>query len=108
MLNSYISYCSLSVSTFEASVTRYVYIFLFMIRRQPRYKSTDTLLPYTTLFRSRVVDEREWRRADVARIRGNGDPFGAERAHVQPYRARSRTAVEEEGDRKRTRLNSSP
>src|SRR3546814_20615353 len=29
-----------------------------MIRRQPRSTRTDTLFPYTTLFRSRVVDDR--------------------------------------------------
>src|SRR3546814_2716547 len=29
-----------------------VFVFLLMIRRQPRSTRTDTLLPYTTLFRS--------------------------------------------------------
>src|SRR3546814_13361497 len=28
-------------------------VFLFMTRRPPRYTRTDTLFPYTTLFRSR-------------------------------------------------------
>src|SRR3546814_1144106 len=34
-------------------------IFFFMIRRPPRSTRTDTLFPYTTLCRSRVVDRRE-------------------------------------------------
>src|SRR3546814_10183169 len=32
----------------------YVQYFLLMIRRPPRSKRTDTLFPYTTLFRSRT------------------------------------------------------
>src|SRR3546814_15241895 len=31
-----------------------VYVFFLMIRRPPRSTRTDTLFPYTTLFRSRV------------------------------------------------------
>src|SRR3546814_3103210 len=34
-----------------------------MIRRQPRSTRTDTLFPYTTLFRSRSIRER-WRRIE--------------------------------------------
>src|SRR3546814_5336858 len=37
-----------------------------MIRRPPRYTRTDTLFPYTTLFRSRAVRE-----GDVYRVTGN-------------------------------------
>src|SRR3546814_7122153 len=33
----------------------YVVFFLLMIRRPPRSTRTDTLFPYTTLFRSRVA-----------------------------------------------------
>src|SRR3546814_5016958 len=35
-----------------------VFFFFLMIRRPPRSTRTDTLFPYTTLFRSRVIDER--------------------------------------------------
>src|SRR3546814_20916807 len=31
-------------------------MFLLMIRRPPKYTRTDTLLPYTTLFRSEAVE----------------------------------------------------
>src|SRR3546814_14608314 len=39
------------------SVTVYLFFFL-MIRRPPRSTRTDTLVPYTTLFRSRIERER--------------------------------------------------
>src|SRR3546814_16378270 len=32
----------------------YIFLFFLMIRRPPRSTRTDTLFPYTTLFRSRV------------------------------------------------------
>src|SRR3546814_5723590 len=34
---------------------RYLFLFFLMIRRPPRSTRTDTLFPYTTLFRSRLV-----------------------------------------------------
>src|SRR3546814_20570308 len=34
--------------------------FFFMIRRPPRSTRTDTLFPYTTLFRSRSVGDAYW------------------------------------------------
>src|SRR3546814_13200433 len=36
-----------------------------MILRPPRSTRTDTLFPYTTLFRSELVDERNWAPGDV-------------------------------------------
>src|SRR3546814_15394536 len=36
----------------------YYFIFFLMIRRPPRSTRTDTLFPYTTLFRSPGVDHR--------------------------------------------------
>src|SRR3546814_18758532 len=41
--------CSWSVDSYVSSV---IHIFFLMIRRPPRSTRTDTLLPYTTLFRS--------------------------------------------------------
>src|SRR3546814_6761169 len=38
--------------------------FFLMIRRPPRSTRTDTLFPYTTLFRSRPATERHARRTD--------------------------------------------
>src|SRR3546814_19952303 len=41
------------------SISVYVVLFCFlMIRRPPRSTRTDTLFPYTTLFRSRAVEQR--------------------------------------------------
>src|SRR3546814_1177348 len=34
-------------------------VFFLMIRRPPRSTRTDTLFPYTTLFRSRLVGDRQ-------------------------------------------------
>src|SRR3546814_7395585 len=36
-------------------LTCYVFFFFLMIRRPPRSTRTDTLFPYTTLFRSQVL-----------------------------------------------------
>src|SRR3546814_14849334 len=35
----------------------FYYFFFLMIRRPPRSTRTDTLFPYTTLFRSRAADQ---------------------------------------------------
>src|SRR3546814_2364523 len=85
-----------------------------MIRRPPRSTRTDTLLPYTTLFRSRAL-----------RIRGAGlmgrshDRISPDRGNgvFDPDRGESDIATRKEGalisehayntDRKSTRLNSS-
>src|SRR3546814_5509448 len=42
-----------------------------MIRRPPRSTRTDTLFPYTTLFRSPHRPSRALRRRDLARSRGD-------------------------------------
>src|SRR3546814_9648847 len=44
-----------------------------MIRRPPRSTRTDTLFPYTTLFRSRELRERDVRRHDVDEERAVGE-----------------------------------
>src|SRR3546814_9672457 len=55
----------------------FVCVFFLMIRRPPRSTRTDTLFPYTTLFRSEAVQQRQHadRRNrcedDAARCRGN-------------------------------------
>src|SRR3546814_13622698 len=76
-----------------------LFFFFLMIRRPPRSTRTDTLFPYTTLFRSvRVARESiGWLllcRADAAAVktRRRADAVGAERRGI---------------DRKSTRLNSS-
>src|SRR3546814_12335389 len=52
-----------------------VVFFFLMIRRPPRSTRTDTLFPYTTLFRSAFLSER-FRRCDVPRKAGS-KPLGA-------------------------------
>src|SRR3546814_19267579 len=51
-------------------------IFVLMIRRPPRSTRTDTLFPYTTLFRSRESRIRRRRPAVAGRARAGfaGDP----------------------------------
>src|SRR3546814_11309373 len=80
----------------------YFLLFFLMIRRPPRSTRTDTLFPYTTLFRSAVEDRRRpvERHADHRQER------------ERPAERRGEHAEHEEGggrlgDRKSTRLNSS-
>src|SRR3546814_8972707 len=58
-------------------------VFVLMIRRPPRSTRTDTLFPYTTLFRSPGYD-RATRRSATARCR---------RDNICPARARNRRAA---------------
>src|SRR3546814_14194771 len=80
--------------------------FVLMIRRPPRSTRTDTLLPYTTLFRSPDIMQRARRRlAMLAQVKG--PEFG--KAGVEPrHDAKdAATSARRQGDRKSTRLNSS-
>src|SRR3546814_4550415 len=55
----------------------YVFIFFLMIRRPPRSTRTDTLFPYTTLFRSAPAACRRWCRTDrrrAPRLRASEHP----------------------------------
>src|SRR3546814_4163091 len=49
-----------------------IHLFFLMIRRPPRSTRTDTLFPYTTLFRSRQLLQR--REHAGAHLRSLGDP----------------------------------
>src|SRR3546814_13135604 len=80
--------------------------FFLMIRRPPRSTRTDTLFPYTTLFRSPVPQER------------NNPPQGGQDLFLDFIEQRLMPRVNERfkvdqdqrslvGDRKSTRLNSS-
>src|SRR3546814_17249670 len=44
-----------------------------MIRRPPRSTRTDTLFPYTTLFRSGIIDRNELQCRPAARLQHAGD-----------------------------------
>src|SRR2546427_7435431 len=69
-----------------------------MIRRPPR----STLFPYTTLFRSRIVQDVEELRAREAPVEGQG-----RRAHAVRGEDHLEALGAIEQDRKSTRLNSS-
>src|SRR3546814_15581833 len=78
-----------------------IFFFFLMIRRPPRSTRTDTLFPYTTLFRSGVHDstlERHGFDADVLKRE-------AEQGLIRSYRVESEILTHL--DRKSTRLNSS-
>src|SRR3546814_20268809 len=88
-------------------------LFFLMIRRPPRSTRTDTLFPYTTLFRS--CDRRRRRRSmarylphvvDSSRRQAQSQAFGTDRELAAQFgREIARKAQRE--DRKSTRLNSS-
>src|SRR3546814_13405138 len=95
--------------------------FFLMIRRPPRSTRTDTLFPYTTLFRSAVAEQRldvlvgpprlrpgEHQVLDVADARHEVD---AQQVRKPEHREALRLGVAVHGiglkDRKSTRLNSS-
>src|SRR3546814_9252734 len=59
-----------------------------MIRRPPRSTRTDTLFPYTTLFRSPAL--RALRRLRAAAALRAGRPAGVQRRAALPARARTR------------------
>src|SRR3546814_14338218 len=97
-----------------------VLVFFLMIRRPPRSTRTDTLFPYTTLFRSAPAGQRGrfgaerdhperhgGARIDIAAVGGADEriDLGGEigRNHILARDLRGR----EQGDRKSTRLNSS-
>src|SRR3546814_3454257 len=72
----------------EYRVCRYRHFFFLMIRRPPRSTRTDTLVPYTTLFRS--AGERPGSRAADDHLR-----IAALRAHIDVVaRQRQREAFE--------------
>src|SRR3546814_18409725 len=98
-----------------------VVCFCFLkIRRPPRSTRTDTLFPYTTLFRSddigRAFGMRRDRRVGVLRLqlqqlgfaeRLVDDAHARPQQHVAPELAVHIAAEMPVGDRKSTRLNSS-
>src|SRR3546814_14699184 len=55
-----------------------------MIRRPPRSTRTDTLFPYTTLFRSLLEDDLEGLVVDGHHILGGGHQFEAHTVDLAP------------------------
>src|SRR3546814_11124535 len=78
--------CCFLLSPLYCSFYFFVFFFL-MIRRPPRSTRTDTLFPYTTLFRST--------RYDLSRLRRRPDPEAMARClsavHAQPRCRRRRS-----------------
>src|SRR3546814_11320368 len=84
------------------TVVVYNYVFFLMIRRPPRSTRTDTLFPYTTLFRSGFCGE-----GFIPAGCGAGPSKCHHRLiHLHIYRQRKSDERRSE-DRKSTRLNSS-
>src|SRR3546814_18186164 len=99
------------------------FLFFLMIRPPPRSTRTDTLFPYTTLFRSNIVDfiDHAQRIFPIGRLdkdseglillTSNGDIVNeilrAENNHEKEYLVGVNKAVTDALDRKSTRLNSS-
>src|SRR3546814_18606590 len=71
------------------------FVFFLMIRRPPRSTRTDTLFPYTTLFRSPRVTRRLWRLpADAGRKCLSANYVGSDFATCRLHRcAGARLAV---------------
>src|SRR3546814_20898142 len=80
----------------------YECVCFLMIRRPPRSTRTDTLFPYTTLFRSHRADAERELRHDTGADRPAARAGRADRPHP---RGKSTRAGPQ--DRKSTRLNSS-
>src|SRR3546814_18068441 len=91
--------------------TSFLYLFFFlMIRLPPRSTRTDTLFPYTPLFRSRLGDDEMGGALcrDLRAVRHREQLLARARQPCQPLADRARDrGVGEDEDRKSTRLNSS-
>src|SRR3546814_17180162 len=90
-----------------------VFVFLLMIRRPPRSTRTDTLFPYTTLFRS-GVEHLEAEDLDAAGGRSRAAADEHQHEHDGHHEAApaavvggGEAAAGHHRDRKSTRLNSS-
>src|SRR3546814_17745038 len=60
------------------SLLSYFFVFFLMIRRPPRSTRTDTLFPYTTLFRSQQICHTS------SLLRGRTGPFRLAPARIRP------------------------
>src|SRR3546814_11528608 len=86
-----------------------LFFFFLMIRRPPRSTRTDTLFPYTTLFRSHHAGAAEGQHAagHGADLTVGGDPGDLGQQHAVPAHGGRAVGAGDGGDRKSTRLNSS-
>src|SRR3546814_15525042 len=96
MIFMILDYCCLQ----DAHSSSLLYLFFLIIRRPPRSTRTDTLFPYTTLFRS--AERTSWRFMPHP-VRELSRPALDERLSVHPFPHATSFCI----DRKSTRLNSS-
>src|SRR3546814_18298541 len=83
-------------------------VFFLMIRRPPRSTRTDTLFPYTTLFRSDVITSHHAPAAPILSVaEAIKHPHLIERETIRTIHDDVFGDYEVPGDRKSTRLNSS-
>src|SRR3546814_6038218 len=82
-----------------------------MIRRPPRSTRTDTLFPYTTLFRSQGIEQGPDTRQVIARRRGLGGDRGGVAARLgfgeRPKMRRARARAAERQHRARSEEHTS-
>src|SRR3546814_18082035 len=84
----------------------FYFVFFLMIRRPPRSTRTDTLFPYTTLFRSRLHRiQRQLLWLGSFHHSGGARQLGITAIIRQV--AKTRVYLDTNADRKSTRLNSS-
>src|SRR3546814_13460875 len=91
--------------------------YFFMILRPPRSTRTDTLFPYTTLFRSRAAAAADRSAKSAVQARTVADEAAAVRTDLEAKQRRMQEQIAAalpvrmrsiaQGDRKSTRLNSS-
>src|SRR3546814_15542520 len=100
--------CLIIVSVYLVVSCFSVLCFFLMIRRPPRSTRTDTLFPYTTLFRSAVTgpDAELARIADIADIESGRQRRRIDEVYIFVVEQVPRKGFERQ-DRKSTRLNSS-
>src|SRR3546814_17469071 len=96
---------------YSLSLLCQLYFFL-MIRRPPRSTRTDTLFPYTTLFRAAAGWRHRLRRPHRLQHEAELGEAGVDQHHLQQQRRAAEEGDVEGGDgvggdRKSTRLNSS-
>src|SRR3546814_16912419 len=88
--------CNLVFAHIRVSLGLLVFLVFFfvMIRRPPRSTRTDTLFPYTTLFRSarRARGATEWRTSGGCAGRGRHEPPSRGRSTRGPSRSEEHTS----------------
>src|SRR3546814_313114 len=82
----------MSLPTMPCLIALYVVAFFLMLRQPPRPTRTDTLFPYTTLFRS----PRRGRRVAEQHVRGGGAALAAEEPGDDDCRGIAHRAFERE------------